>query len=317
MSTLIEDFHKGDRKALAKIITLVESEAINNKEEAHKILTLIRKPKNNTLRLAISGPPGVGKSTFINKLAQHFIAHGLKVAVLAIDPASEVNQGSLLADKTRMLELLSNPHVFIRPSSSRGVMGGVHKALYDVIYVSESFGFDCVIIETIGVGQSEALASSVADHFIVLMQPAAGDSLQAMKKGILEIADFILVNKADGDLKAHAKKSLAALHGLRAEKALISALYDEGIDNFVNVILAKHSALLLSEELFLRRELRLQKFFSFALKENLWPKLWEKARLEQKQQSLLKSLSHNHEALGPLIDMLTQHILQQYNGIQD
>jgi LAO/AO transport system kinase len=311
---LIHKFKQHDRHALAKIITLVESNAEANKLQARAILANISlsatsKTKKNNLRLAISGPPGVGKSTFINLLGKKLIARGLKLAILPIDPASELSRGSILADKTRMSDLVTHPDVYIRPSSSGGALGGVNAALSDVIYVVEAFGFDCVIIETVGVGQAETLAYSLVDFFILLTQPGAGDSLQAMKKGILERADFILVNKADGDLQALARQNFNALNQSLAHThvAMVSAHADTGIDEFINILLAAQKNNLKNSDQ--KRHERLKHFISFALKERLWPKLLSEPVVASRYEEIITAASSHNQALGPMLDLLSQEII--------
>lgn len=311
---LCDAFKQGERVALAKLITLVESDAQKSRVLAGEALELLGKPKKPSLRLAISGPPGVGKSTFINTLGQELLRIGYKIAILPIDPASELSFGSILADKTRMASLFNNPDVYIRPSSSRGVMGGINAAMSDVIFVVESFGFDFIIIETVGVGQSEALAFTLADHFVVLTQPASGDLLQALKKGILERADFVLVNKADGDLLNLAKLSLEELRqGLPHHIFLstISALTNTGVSNFLKNLFEKHTQKIADHSLLLERKRRLEGFFDFALQERLWPQILEKIALKKSRKLILDQVSQGQKALGPLLTRLCEQIIRE------
>jgi LAO/AO transport system kinase len=310
-------FKHRQRSALAKIITHVESDAPASRLYADEVLALLEKPAKPSIRIAISGPPGVGKSTFINTLGQKLLEYNFKIAILPIDPASELSFGSILADKTRMASLLGRPDVYIRPSSSRGILGGINAAMSDVIFVVESFGFDLVIIETVGVGQSEALAYTLVDHFVVLLQPASGDFLQAIKKGILERADFILVNKADTELQDQAKQSLEALsQGLPQHIYLsaISALTGMGIDNFLKNLLTKHAHKIDTHSLLKERKRRFEGFFNFALQERLWPKVLEKISPIMPLSEILEQVdqaAQGEKALGPMLDYLCDNIIRK------
>ena len=196
---LKEGIIKGDRAKLAKGITLVESNASHHLDHAQELLQAILPHTGNSMRIGISGVPGAGKSTFIETFGTYLCDRGHKVAVLAVDPSSSVNGGSILGDKTRMEELARNPHAFIRPSPSEGTLGGVHRKTRETMLLCEAAGFDVILIETVGVGQSEAIVRSMVDFFMLLVLTGAGDELQGMKKGILELVDGIVVNKADGE----------------------------------------------------------------------------------------------------------------------
>ncbi len=189
----------GNRRALAKAITLVESSRADHREAANQLLEQLMPATGNSVRLGITGVPGVGKSTFIEVFGQHAIASGSKVAVLAVDPSSSVSGGSILGDKTRMETLSRHPDAFIRPSPAGSTLGGVARRTRETLLLCEAAGYDLVIVETVGVGQSETLVSEMTDMFLLLLLPGGGDELQGMKRGITELADLILVNKADGD----------------------------------------------------------------------------------------------------------------------
>lgn len=208
----------GDRRALARAITLVESARADHREAALRLLDALGAGRQ-ALRLGLSGTPGVGKSTFIEALGLHLTAKGMRVAVLAVDPSSARSGGSILGDKTRMELLSRDARAFIRPSPSQAQLGGVARRTREVIAVCEAAGFDVVIVETVGVGQSETMVAGMTDVFALLLAPAGGDELQGVKRGIMEAADIILVNKADGDLAAQAMRTRAdyagALHLLR------------------------------------------------------------------------------------------------------
>ena len=208
----------GDRRALARAITLVESGRADHREQALALLDALQGgPK--ALRIGLSGTPGVGKSTFIEAFGLMLTGLGLKVAVLAVDPSSARSGGSILGDKTRMERLSRDPNAFIRPSPSQTQLGGVARRSREALALCEAAGFDVVLIETVGVGQSETMVAEMTDIFLLLLAPAGGDELQGVKRGIMEMADLILVNKADGELLPTARRTCAdysgALHLLR------------------------------------------------------------------------------------------------------
>lgn len=196
---LAQALRSGDRRALARAITLVESARADHRAQALALLSALGR-KREALRLGLSGTPGVGKSTFIEAFGTLLVEAGLRVAVLAVDPSSARSGGSILGDKTRMERLSRHPHAFIRPSPSQAQMGGVARRSREAVALCEAAGFDVILIETVGVGQSETMVAGLCDLFILLMAPAGGDELQGVKRGIMEMADLILVNKADGDL---------------------------------------------------------------------------------------------------------------------
>ena len=205
---IIDGVKKGDRRSLAKSITLSESSMSTNNEDLEEVLTSLSPLSGNSIRIGISGAPGAGKSTFIETLGLKLIGKGHKVAVLAVDPSSPKSGGSILGDKTRMELLSQNENAFIRPSPTKESLGGVTKSTREAIVFCEAAGYDTIIIETVGVGQSEYIASSMVDLFCVLMLPNAGDELQGIKKGIIELADMLIVNKSDGSnlTQAHIAK---------------------------------------------------------------------------------------------------------------
>jgi LAO/AO transport system kinase len=205
-----------DRRALAKAITLLESTQSQHQERARAVLDALLPRTGQSLRLAISGAPGVGKSTFIETLGLLLIAHGHRVAVLAVDPSSTVTGGSILGDKTRMERLSTSEAAYIRPTPSSGALGGVAERTRETILLCEAAGFDVVLVETVGVGQSETTAAGMTDLFVLLQQPNAGDDLQAMKKGVMERADIVVVNKCDLDDTAAARAELQIMSAIRA-----------------------------------------------------------------------------------------------------
>ncbi|MDJ0640751.1 MAG: methylmalonyl Co-A mutase-associated GTPase MeaB [Paracoccaceae bacterium] len=239
---LAEGVAAGDRRALARAITLVESGRADHRAEADALLQALAIHKREALRIGLSGTPGVGKSTFIEAFGTMLTALGKKVAVLAVDPSSTRSGGSILGDKTRMERLARDPMAYIRPSPSQTELGGVARRTRDVVSLCEAAGFDVVLIETVGVGQSETLVASMSDLFLLLIAPAGGDELQGVKRGIMEIADLIVVNKADGDLKPVALRTVAdyagALRLMRKREGdpegfpkvmAVSALEEEGL----------------------------------------------------------------------------------------
>ena len=204
---LSNEILSGNISALAKGITLVESTLPSNQKKAQQLLKKCSKKDKTTLRIGITGSPGVGKSTFIETFGELLTKKGKKVAVLAIDPSSEKTKGSILGDKSRMNKLSSNKNAFIRPSPSSGILGGVTNKTRDSILLCEAAGFDTILIETVGVGQSETTVSNLVDIFLLLMLAGSGDELQGIKRGIMEVADEIAITKADGDNIQKAKKA--------------------------------------------------------------------------------------------------------------
>ena len=198
----------GDRRALAQAITLIESTRPEDRQAAMKLLEKLAPRAGKSIRVGISGVPGVGKSTFIESLGNHLIDAGHKVAVLAVDPSSAVSGGSILGDKIRMEQLSRRPEAFIRPSPSGTTLGGVTRHTRETILVAEAAGFDVLLVETVGVGQSETAVADMTDMFILMLLPGGGDELQGIKRGIIELADLILINKADGDMKPAAGRSV-------------------------------------------------------------------------------------------------------------
>lgn len=201
----------GERRALARAITLIESTRADHRAQAVALLAAL--PRRQALRIGLSGTPGVGKSTFIEAFGLMLTGLGLRVAVLAVDPSSARSGGSILGDKTRMEQLSRDPNAYIRPSPSRAELGGVARRTRETVQLCEAAGFDVVLIETVGVGQSETLVAEMSDLFILLLAPAGGDELQGVKRGIMEMADLILVNKADGELKATANRTVSDYAG--------------------------------------------------------------------------------------------------------
>lgn len=261
------------RRAMAKAITLLESTRRDHRVMADVLLTALLPYTGKALRLGISGVPGVGKSTFIEILGMQLTAQGHKVAVLAIDPSSTVSGGSILGDKTRMEQLSVNPHAYIRPSPSSGTLGGVAEKTREAMLVCEAAGYDVVIVETVGVGQSEIAVHGMTDMYCLLQLPNAGDDLQAIKKGVMERADLVVINKADIDPNAATRAEaqitsslrLLGMHGnpenashneqLWQPKVLqLSALKGEGVDRFWQMVQRFQTLQTSNGRLRLRRE---------------------------------------------------------------
>lgn len=288
----------GDIAALARAITVVESTRADHRGQADALLAdLLAKPPATSLRLGISGAPGVGKSTLIERLGLYAIAQGHKVAVLAIDPSSKRTGGAILGDKTRMPELARHPKAFIRPSASGGLLGGVARRTAEAVIAVEAAGFDLVIVETVGVGQSETAVADLTDLFCLMLQPAGGDELQGIKKGAVELADLLLVNKADGELIAAASRAAAdyqaALQLLRPTNPRwrppvlqCSALQGTGIDTLWQTIERYRAEMTASGDLATRR--------SAQARARLWAEigdtLLERARADDRVAALLPSL---------------------------
>ena len=254
-SALIEGILRGapavQRRAIAKAITLLESTRADHRAQADELLSALLPHTGKSFRLGISGVPGVGKSTFIEALGLYLITQGHRVAVLTIDPSSSVSGGSILGDKTRMEKLSMHEHAYIRPSPSSGTLGGVAEKTRDAIAVCEAAGYDVVIVETVGVGQSETAVANMTDMFVLMQLPNAGDDLQAIKKGVMELADLVVINKADLDADAATRARaqitsalrLLGLHGhpehlhhdvkiWHPQVIQLSALKGEGVDRF-------------------------------------------------------------------------------------
>ena len=242
-NTLAQQVMEGDRRALARAITLVESARADHRAAAQTVLEHLGTSGRQAVRIGLSGTPGVGKSTFIEAFGMMLCARGFRVAVLAVDPSSARSGGSILGDKTRMERLSRAPGAFIRPSPSQTHLGGVARRTREAVALCEGAGFDVVLIETVGVGQSETVVAEMCDLFVLLLAPAGGDELQGVKRGIMEMADLILVNKADGDLRAAATRTCSdyagALRLMRKrpndpegfpKAMMVSAMTEEGLD---------------------------------------------------------------------------------------
>ncbi|REG20739.1 LAO/AO transport system kinase [Archangium gephyra] len=260
----VEGVRASERSMLARAITLIESEHPKHEALAQEVLTRLLPYTGGALRVGISGVPGVGKSTFIDALGMHLVGLGKRVAVLAIDPSSTVSGGSILGDKTRMARLSRESLAYIRPSPSSGTLGGVARKTRETLLLCEAAGFDVVLVETVGVGQSETVVADMVDFYLVLMLAGAGDELQGIKRGILEIADMIAINKADGDNAVRAERARAeyraALHlmrpGAEPEVTTCSALENTNIERVWSSLEKRLEAQRASGELEKRRRVQ-------------------------------------------------------------
>jgi LAO/AO transport system kinase len=242
LAELATGVRDGHRAAIARAITLVESRRADHRQQAQELLAALLPATGGAQRVGVTGVPGVGKSTFIDQLGIDLIGSGHRVAVLAVDPSSGRTGGSILGDKTRMTRLAASEDAFVRPSPSAGTLGGVARATRETMLVMEAAGYDVVLVETVGVGQSEYVVSEMVDTFVFLTLARTGDQLQGMKRGILELADVIAVNKADGEHALDSRKAARELSGAlrmlrsssedwQAPVVTCSALHDEGLDD--------------------------------------------------------------------------------------
>ncbi|KAF2069490.1 hypothetical protein CYY_009188 [Polysphondylium violaceum] len=300
---LVENLQTENTLYLSRLITLIESTRDDHQEQARMVVSYLlqRSKENNTqyksFRIGISGPPGAGKSTFIEAFGKHLTSLNHKVAVLAIDPSSVRSGGSVLGDKTRMVELSVDPNAYVRPSSTRGSLGGICKSTSDTIVLCESAGFDVVLVETVGVGQSEVSIDEMIDIFVLLVPPANGDELQGLKKGIMESADLIVVNKADGELLPKARftvsEYMSALKLQRPKsenwKATViscSSLSKEGIDNVWNMMMKYKDTMLKCGEFKYKRSLQKETFMKKLIDDEIVQKLWADPNVQRLLPSL-------------------------------
>ena len=299
----VADILAGDRRALATAITLIESTREEDREPAEDLLQALLPHAGNAVRLGISGAPGVGKSTFIEAFGTRAIAAGRRLAVLAIDPSSERSGGSILGDKTRMPELARSERSFIRATPASGTLGGVARRTRDVMLACEAAGFDLVMVETVGVGQSEAAVADMTDLYMLLVQPGAGDELQGIKRGVMERADIVVVTKADGALEepaAHAKADFETALSLHADEGPLtpcviacSSLEGTGLDEIADAVERHRTAMAKDGALEAKR----------AAQAGAW--LWREV-----EDSLVAAL-HADERLAPAVEALEAEVTAQ------
>lgn len=296
----VQKLLQGDLRTLARAITLVESQKAEHRLEAAKLIDQILPHTGKSLRIGISGSPGVGKSTFIESFGCYLANLGRKIAVVAIDPSSPVSGGSILGDKTRMEQLSRRENVFIRPSPSQGHLGGVAQSTRESILLCEAAGFDTILVETVGVGQSEITVASMVDFFMVLMLPNSGDELQGIKKGIVELAQAIVINKADGAsktlaelTKGHYEQALQILpdNSKSGSKVLLaSALEKTGLSEIWSAIEGYYQNAVQNNNFQAKRELQLQKWFKDHFQEGLWELIKSHEKFQKKYQSELQKV---------------------------
>ncbi|UAM98958.1 methylmalonyl Co-A mutase-associated GTPase MeaB [Polaribacter litorisediminis] len=308
----------GNITFLSKAITLVESTNSNHQKKANEILERCLPYANNSVRIGITGVPGVGKSTFIEAFGKHLTSQGKKVAVLAVDPSSSVNKGSILGDKTRMEQLVTDKNAFIRPSPSGTSLGGVAQKTRESIILCEAAGFDTIIIETVGVGQSETVVHSMVDFFLLLKLAGAGDELQGIKRGIIEMADAIVINKADGENEKNAKIAKVefnrALHlyPLKESKwqpkvLTASALKNIGIDK-IETMIARYIALTKENSYFDKKRNEQNKYWLLStinqqLKDNFYQNPIIKLALQEEIQNLENLKTTPFKAAKKLLEL--------------
>ncbi len=322
---LAKGIREGRRRDLAKAITLIESSRSSDQQAAHKLLDMLQEHRD-TIRVGISGVPGVGKSTFIEALGNLLIDQGHRVAVLAVDPSSPTTGGSILGDKTRMETLSSRKEAFIRPSPTSGTLGGVAKRTRESLMLCEAAGYDVILVETVGVGQSEFEVASMVDCFMVLMLPGAGDSLQGIKRGIMEITDILVVNKADGDQKKLAEQAVSeyrnAFHllspkyeGVEVHFLMASALQNEGIhevwqavETFINEL--KEKALFGRN----RKQQELN-WFKRLTEDEVLNRLWNDPELKGQTDQLIHKIEEGELSPSGAAAQLVDRIMRD-NGFQ-
>ncbi len=299
---LIKGVHKQDRRLLSKTITLIESSRPDHQQVARHIVDEILPHTGKAIRLGITGVPGVGKSTFIESLGMSLVEDGHRVAVLAVDPSSSRSGGSVMADKTRMEKLSVVKNAFIRPSPSGGTLGGVARKTRETMLVCEAAGFDVIIVETVGVGQSETTVASMVDFFLVLMLAGAGDELQGIKRGVLELADALAINKADGDNIEKAKKAAktytTALQMLQPASPnweppvlTCSAVEMTGIDDIWQTVIQFHNQFTRSGELKQKRQKQALDWLWSMVEDELKQRFYNNPEIKQRLDQITRAVA--------------------------
>jgi len=327
----IQGVRAGDRKILAKTITLIESSLANHQQLVTAVLDELLPETGNAIRLGITGVPGAGKSTFIENTGLKLIDKGYRLAVLAVDPSSARSGGSILGDKTRMEKLSARPEAFIRPSPSGGSLGGVSRKTREAMMICEAAGFDVIIIETVGVGQSEASVASMVDFFLVLILAGAGDELQGIKRGILELADAIAVNKADGENIENAKKTRKAyadaLHLLAPSASTwvppvmtCSALTLDGIEEIWDTVLTHRKQMIESGDLEAKRKHQALEWMHYLLEEGLKEWFYSTPQVRHRLPELKRAVAVGETtptaAVKTLLDIFTRRQERNKYGSQ-
>ncbi|MDT8413888.1 MAG: methylmalonyl Co-A mutase-associated GTPase MeaB [Flavobacteriaceae bacterium] len=318
-ATLSQKILKGDTTSLSKAITLLESTHKTHQKQAAALLEKIIPKTGKSIRIGITGVPGVGKSTFIEQFGLHFIRQGKKVAVLAIDPSSPVSGGSILGDKTRMEKLSGHPNAYIRPTAAGSTLGGVAKRTRETIYLCEAAGFDVIFIETVGVGQSETLVHSMTDFFLLMHLTGAGDSLQGIKRGVIEMADAIVINKADGDNLERARRAKNelqnALHIWPPKSGnwlppvmMCSAIENSGIVEIAQLIDSYLEEHMKNGHFENKRKAQQRFWFHQALESQLKTDFYENEAVKVELKNITKTLEHKNS--NPFI--LADQLLKKY-----
>lgn len=314
----------GDRRALGRAITLVESAHPDDRDPGNRLLELLSPHSGRSLRIGLSGVPGVGKSTFVEALGSHLISQGRRIAVLAVDPSSSISGGSILGDKTRMELLSRREEAFIRPTPAGQTLGGVARHTRETIQLVEAAGFDVVLVETVGVGQSETAVADMTDMFVLLLLPAGGDELQGIKRGIVELADLVVVNKADGPLEGVAARAAAdyrnAVHYLRPRHKnwsvaveTCSALEQRGIDRLWSIMQRFQDAMGASGELSTRRAEQSRRWLWSEVSDNLISALRADASLSTRMHSLEEMVSSGRVSARVAADQI---VAEFWKGIR-
>lgn len=316
IQAMVAGIRCGNRRALAKAITLIENQRADKRPQANALVTALLPHTGQAMRIGISGVPGVGKSTFIEALGLYLIDQGKRVAVLAVDPSSSISGGSILGDKVRMEQLARRAEAFIRPSPSAGSLGGVTKRTRETMLACEAAGYDVILIETVGVGQSEITVGEMVDSFVVLLLPNAGDEIQGIKKGIVEMADILAVNKAEGEQRQAAERTVRqfenALHLLRPKTAgwqppirQISGLTGLGLAEFWQAIQSHRQFLNAADRLTRLRRHQAQQWFQATLRDTLLDRFHQDPRIAPQlvtmQQAIDRQTVSPHQAAEELV----------------
>lgn len=318
----VEGVLSGDRVMLARTITLIESSAKKHRDLAEEVLKRLMPHTGNSIRVGITGVPGAGKSTLIEAFGSMLCDDGHKVAVLAIDPSSSVTGGSILGDKTRMEKLARNPRAFVRPSPSGGTLGGVTRKTRETMLVCEAAGYDVILIETVGTGQNEVAVRSMVDFFLVIALTGAGDELQGMKKGVMELADAIFINKADGENKKRAMRAQAEYNrvlyflqspteGWKPKAYTCSALTGENIREIWEVIKEFEEVTQKSGVFEKRRNEQMIEWFHWMIEDELKRRFFEnenvKAQLPEIRSDILNANISPTQAVKKIMEIYDQH----------
>ncbi|WP_227936773.1 methylmalonyl Co-A mutase-associated GTPase MeaB [Alkalihalobacillus deserti] len=320
----VEGVKANNRAVLARAITLVESNAARHFSLAQNVLTQIMPDTGRSIRIGITGVPGAGKSTFIEAFGMRLADQGHRVAVLAVDPSSSLSQGSILGDKTRMDQLSRHPNAFVRPSPAGGALGGVARKTRETLLLCEAAGYDIIIVETVGVGQSEVTVRSMVDCFLVLMLTGAGDELQGMKKGIMEMVDIMLINKADGNnqqpaeqAKVEFKRMLHMLpsvtEGWEAEVETISALTGRGVQECWETIERFHQHMKKTNQFEIRRKEQAANWFHSLLEEHIIKSFYNHQLIKSQLTEVKKTVLDGEISATKAAFMLLEKYEQEIN----